>query len=152
MRQGSRKSIEQGLPKVGSEERTYGGWSGRWDSNPRQPAWKAGALPLSYSRKVESILDAKRTLVKEKPCLLAALHLYDKSGCCSACQDHVLRKVVYRRSNKARLTGSCDGAMMRQTVAYCPEARPGAAEAGLTKGYRWCLEVAARKADQHCSE
>lgn len=24
--------------------------SGRWDSNPRQPAWKAGALPLSYSR------------------------------------------------------------------------------------------------------
>src|SRR5262245_19771563 len=27
-------------------------WSGRWDSNPRQPAWKAGALPLSYARAV----------------------------------------------------------------------------------------------------
>jgi hypothetical protein len=26
------------------------GWSGRRESNPRQPAWKAGALPLSYSR------------------------------------------------------------------------------------------------------
>ena len=25
-------------------------WSGKRDSNPRQPAWKAGALPLSYSR------------------------------------------------------------------------------------------------------
>ena len=25
-------------------------WSGRRDSNPRQPAWKAGTLPLSYSR------------------------------------------------------------------------------------------------------
>ena len=24
--------------------------SGRWDLNPRQPAWKAGALPLSYTR------------------------------------------------------------------------------------------------------
>src|ERR1044071_2768691 len=26
-------------------------WSGKRDSNPRPPAWKAGALPLSYSRK-----------------------------------------------------------------------------------------------------
>ena len=25
-------------------------WSGRWDLNPRQPAWKAGTLPLSYAR------------------------------------------------------------------------------------------------------
>ena len=25
-------------------------WSGRWDSNPRHSAWKADALPLSYSR------------------------------------------------------------------------------------------------------
>ena len=24
--------------------------SGRWDSNPRHPAWKAGTLPLSYTR------------------------------------------------------------------------------------------------------
>ena len=27
-------------------------WSGKRDSNPRPPAWKAGALPLSYSRKI----------------------------------------------------------------------------------------------------
>src|SRR5262245_12952749 len=27
-----------------------GRWSGKRDSNPRPPAWKAGALPLSYSR------------------------------------------------------------------------------------------------------
>src|SRR4029078_10926935 len=27
-------------------------WSGKRDSNPRPPAWKAGALPLSYSRGV----------------------------------------------------------------------------------------------------
>ena len=26
-------------------------WSGKRDLNPRPPAWKAGALPLSYSRK-----------------------------------------------------------------------------------------------------
>src|SRR4030095_17013725 len=26
------------------------GWSGKRDSNPRPPAWKAGALPLRYSR------------------------------------------------------------------------------------------------------
>ena len=26
-------------------------WSGKRDSNPRPPAWKAGALPLSYSRR-----------------------------------------------------------------------------------------------------
>src|SRR5438128_182770 len=29
-------------------------WSGKRDSNPRPPAWKAGALPLSYSRPSES--------------------------------------------------------------------------------------------------
>ena len=31
-----------------------GGWSGRRGSNPRHPAWKAGALPLSYSRTMSS--------------------------------------------------------------------------------------------------
>ena len=29
-------------------------WSGRWELNPRQPAWKAGTLPLSYARLVSS--------------------------------------------------------------------------------------------------
>jgi hypothetical protein len=24
--------------------------SGRWDSNPRRPAWEAGILPLNYAR------------------------------------------------------------------------------------------------------
>jgi general secretion pathway protein G len=28
--------------------------SGRWDSNPQHPAWKAGALPLSYARDGQS--------------------------------------------------------------------------------------------------
>src|SRR5262245_4716704 len=28
--------------------------SGRWDSNPRHPAWKAGTLPLSYTRVANS--------------------------------------------------------------------------------------------------
>ena len=36
-----------GLPSLLS---LPGGWSGKRDSNPRPPAWKAGALPLSYSR------------------------------------------------------------------------------------------------------
>ena len=34
----------------GTNPPLYGGRSGRWDLNPRQPAWKAGALPLSYTR------------------------------------------------------------------------------------------------------
>lgn len=29
-----------------------GEWSGRWDSNPRRPAWEAGILPLNYARVV----------------------------------------------------------------------------------------------------
>jgi hypothetical protein len=31
-------------------------WSGRRDSNPRYPAWEAGALPLCYSRTLYSQL------------------------------------------------------------------------------------------------
>ncbi len=31
-------------------KRRFTSWSGRRGSNPRQPAWKAGTLPLSYSR------------------------------------------------------------------------------------------------------
>ena len=31
-------------------------WSGRWGSNPRPPAWEAGALPLSYARVLTSLL------------------------------------------------------------------------------------------------
>src|SRR5689334_20496220 len=35
-------------------------WSGRWELNPRQPAWKAGTLPLSYAR-----LDLQRDVERE---------------------------------------------------------------------------------------
>jgi hypothetical protein len=31
--------------------------SGRWDSNPRRPAWEAGILPLNYARTATSIID-----------------------------------------------------------------------------------------------
>ncbi len=41
-------------------------WSGRRDSNPRHPAWKAGTLPLSYSRKTKSILPQISCLVNKK--------------------------------------------------------------------------------------
>ena len=34
-------------------------WSGRWDLNPRQPAWKAGTLPLSYARLIRNSLDSR---------------------------------------------------------------------------------------------
>ena len=30
-------------------------WSGRWDSNPRRPAWEAGILPLNYSRPARTV-------------------------------------------------------------------------------------------------
>src|SRR5882724_4134409 len=37
-------------PGLLAETERESGWSGKRDSNPRPPAWKAGALPLSYSR------------------------------------------------------------------------------------------------------
>ena len=40
-------------------------WSGRRDSNPRQPAWKAGTLPLSYSRESSSFYIWLSPLSKE---------------------------------------------------------------------------------------
>ena len=38
-------------------------WSGRWELNPRQPAWKAGTLPLSYARIISPLdrLPLRRT-------------------------------------------------------------------------------------------
>ena len=41
-------------------------WSGRRDSNRRHPAWKAGTLPLSYSRETEPILPQILQLVNKK--------------------------------------------------------------------------------------
>jgi hypothetical protein len=31
-------------------------WSGRWDLNPRQLAWEARTLPLSYARSLQRIV------------------------------------------------------------------------------------------------
>ena len=33
------------------------GWSGRWGSNPRHPAWEAGVLPLNYARAPAGFLE-----------------------------------------------------------------------------------------------
>jgi hypothetical protein len=45
-----------------------GVWSGRWDLNPRQLAWEARTLPLSYARSgtAERILRWLRRQVKER--------------------------------------------------------------------------------------
>ena len=53
VRRGSRRgSGERGHGCAAQVGPRSGGWSGRWDSNPRPSAWKADALPLSYSRSV----------------------------------------------------------------------------------------------------
>ena len=45
-------------------------WSGRRDSNPRHPAWKAGTLPLSYSRENHSYFSPPAQLcLGESSCL-----------------------------------------------------------------------------------
>ena len=41
---------DRSLNHLGTSPKAYIIWSGRRDSNPRQPAWEAGALPLNYSR------------------------------------------------------------------------------------------------------
>ena len=47
---GRRPSEHESPPREGAGFHWYAWWSGRWDSNPRPSAWKADALPLSYSR------------------------------------------------------------------------------------------------------
>ena len=44
-------------PLVGSnpQERCAVFWSGRWDLNPRQLAWEARTLPLSYARSLRFV-------------------------------------------------------------------------------------------------
>src|SRR5438874_2090047 len=39
---------------IGSGGAKDGNESGRWDSNPRRPAWEAGILPLNYARRQTS--------------------------------------------------------------------------------------------------
>src|SRR6185369_16829365 len=52
-----------GPARLPCQQSLPGGWSGKRDSNPRPPAWKAGALPLSYSR-----LPAKAGRFSSSPC------------------------------------------------------------------------------------
>ncbi len=49
-------------PSMGPSSEVEAGWSGKRDSNPRPRAWKARALPLSYSR-----LDNTETMVTSSP-------------------------------------------------------------------------------------
>src|SRR6266702_1375764 len=45
------------LPPTGSEglaQRRFTAWSGRRGSNPRQPAWKAGTLPVMFTRNMHT--------------------------------------------------------------------------------------------------
>jgi hypothetical protein len=55
-------------------QRRFTAWSGRRGSNPRQPAWKAGTLPLSYSRILllsgSGCADLNRGPHGPKPCAL----------------------------------------------------------------------------------
>src|SRR4029078_5293473 len=53
-------------------------WSGRWDLNPRQPAWKAGTLPLSYARPYSSSAPSSSSdfALSQHSMLLACLHLF----------------------------------------------------------------------------
>ena len=50
-------------------------WSGRWDLNPRQPAWKAGTLPLSYARLFRNFLDSRTHHAKHLKLLSGSLHI-----------------------------------------------------------------------------
>ena len=48
-------------------------WSGRWDLNPRQLAWEARTLPLSYARSLNRILRWLRSQVNQTGETLSAL-------------------------------------------------------------------------------
>src|SRR5262249_30654790 len=47
---GQPRAPRSGHPRLEPHADSSLQWSGKRDSNPRPPAWKAGALPLSYSR------------------------------------------------------------------------------------------------------
>ena len=54
-----------GQNRTAGENRSFSGreftWSGRRDLNPRHPAWKAGVLPLNYSRLINYRKDTSQT-------------------------------------------------------------------------------------------
>ena len=55
------------LPWVSNPTRTLCCiWSGRWDLNPRQLAWEARTLPLSYARSLDRILRWLRSQVNRQ--------------------------------------------------------------------------------------
>ena len=47
-------------------KRRFNAWSGRRDSNPRQPAWKAGTLPFSFT----FLYPCDLSPLVETPCVL----------------------------------------------------------------------------------
>src|SRR5574342_1278600 len=53
-------------------------WSGKRDSNPRPPAWKAGALPLSYSRVALSHVDRRTRAACPLAASSGSLSLFDR--------------------------------------------------------------------------
>lgn len=51
VRRGAKKQTPGPAPRFrAGPNSSYGTESGRWDLNPRHPAWEASALPLSYAR------------------------------------------------------------------------------------------------------
>src|SRR3972149_5192720 len=52
-------------------------WSGKRDLNPRPPAWKAGALPLSYSR---SLIPRSGPVIASHPVGSLAITGPDRNG------------------------------------------------------------------------
>src|SRR5205823_12321606 len=56
-------------------------WSGRWESNPRRPAWEAGILPLNYSRTLQVITNT--TLTRQQLGVAQRDRAFPRSECSS---------------------------------------------------------------------
>ncbi len=62
------------------ETRKYSGWSGRRDSNPRRPAWKAGILPsIRCSAAASVTATVVSSAVMQVPLLLANCYKYRRA-------------------------------------------------------------------------
>ena len=62
--------------------------SGRWDSNPRRPAWEAGILPLNYARKRAG--RPARTF-DERRSACAGLHANPNCNCSAEAEQAIKR-------------------------------------------------------------
>ena len=77
----TRLSLLSRVEALPSRQRSNGEvWSGRRDSNPRQPAWKAGTLPLSYSRVFRAWNGAVEPQKIQKTGALPKTHLHTASA------------------------------------------------------------------------